>query len=350
MKICFLVFDITRKGGVEHMACILASELAAKHQVTILSVKNKEKKPIFDIKPAVKTICLSNGSNVLKNVLSLRNYLKTEIFDIVINVDTGMAIYGIPATLLTNTKCITWEHSNYYNNWNSSKFAYFRRFAAKHSDALVVLTEKDKKNYTDNIRNCCPINVIPNPSPEWSDCYDCDSKIILSVGQLLPIKRFQLAIEIASVVLKEEPEWKWIICGEGRERESLEKLICDKNLQNQVLLPGTVVDMETQYQNASIVVMTSSMEGLPMALLEAKAHGIPIVSFDIMTGPSDIIEDSINGFLIQDNDIETMAEKVSLLMKDCNLRSSFSKQAKIGLEKFDLNNVLNSWEQLFMEV
>lgn len=350
MKICFLVFDITRKGGVEHMACLLANELASTHQITMLSIENKGNASIFSINCSVNIQCLSEPSSVLKSIFKIRQIIKQDCFDLVINVDTGMAIYGIPATLGTNVKCVTWEHSNFFNNWNSKKFPYIRRFAAKYSDALVVLTNKDENSYLTNIRNCCPVSVIPNPAPGWTGSYNCDSKVILSVGQLLPIKRFYLAVEIASSVLKNEQEWKWIICGEGPERRRLEKMIHDYGLEDKVLLLGTVLDMNAQYQNAAIVVMTSYMEGLPMVLLEAKAHGIPIVSFDIMTGPSDIIDDSVNGFLIQDNDIETMAEKVSLLMKDRNLRSSFSKQAKIGLERFNLNNVLNSWERLLLEV
>ena len=254
-----------------------------------------------------------------------------------------MCIFGIPAAFGTKTKVITWEHGNFYNNWGSRWFPYFRRFAAKHSDAVVVLTERDKENYRTNIKTRKPIYVIANPAQKHPFHYDANSKIILSAGLLLPIKGYDKAIQAAAKILPQHPDWKWVICGEGPEREHLEKMIAEAHLERQFLLPGTVQNMNEQYQKAAFYVMTSEMEGLPMVLLEAKSWGLPIVSFDIMTGPSDIIRDEVNGYLVPQNDVDVLAERIEQLIVSSELRLQFSQNSQLDMERFDFENIVKKW-------
>lgn len=108
--------------------------------------------------------------------------------------------------------------------------------------------------------------------------------------------------------------------------------------------------MDGYYRAASIQVLTSDMEGLPMTLLEGKSHGLPLVAFDIMTGPSDIIDDGVNGCLIAPGDLDAMAQAIAQLMDDPALRQKYSKNAQMGMEKFDKNTILQYWEQLLKEV
>lgn len=105
--------------------------------------------------------------------------------------------------------------------------------------------------------------------------------------------------------------------------------------------------MNEKYQNSAIFAMTSQMEGLPMVLLEAKSWGLPIISFDIMTGPSDIIRDGINGFLIKNDDISLFSEKLEELIKSKQCRNQFSKNSQLDMENFDFNNILDKWNKLF---
>ena len=257
-----------------------------------------------------------------------------------------MGFYGILAAAGTKAKVITWEHGNYFNNWGSRVFPHLRRFAARHSDAMVVLTEQDRENYRSHISRCAPVHVIPNPAEPHAFTYDSASSTILSAGLLLPIKGFSLAVEAAGRILPDRPEWKWVICGEGPERAQLERLICEAGLEKQILLPGTVRDMDRQYQDAALFVMTSEMEGLPMVLLEAKSWGLPLVSFDIMTGPRDIIEDGVNGYLVPAADAAALAEKLAVLMDHGELRSSFSQQSQRGMDQFARERIVADWQKL----
>lgn len=352
MKILFLEGDMSRKGGTERMTSILSNAFCKEHQVFVISLKLNNENVFFKLDPSVEHVCLSqqNGKlGIIKQILEIRKFVVSHSIDWIINVDVGMGFYGIFAAKNTSANVLTWEHGNFYNNWGSRIFPYLRKFAAKHSDAMVVLTEKDKSNYLSNIKTKRPIYIIPNPVEQHIYSYNSESKIILSAGLLLPIKGYDKAIEVASKVLPRHPDWKWVICGDGPEKNHLEHLIEKYHLQGQVVLLGTVNDMEEQYKKAAIYVMTSKMEGLPMVLLEAKSWGLPIISFDIMTGPSDIIQDGLNGYLVEADNIEKMVVKLEQLIADDTLREKFSQNASVGIDKFEFNNVILKWKEILSE-
>ena len=352
MKILFLEGDMSRKGGTERMTAMLANALCEKYQVRVISRKFEGDNMFFSLKPQIQHLVLTEYQGklaIIKQINEIHNFIKNENVGWVINVDVGIGFYGILAAKGTGAKVITWEHGNFYNNWGSRVFPYFRTFAAKYSDAMVVLTERDKQNYKENIKTNKPIYVIANPMKKNEYQYDVNSKIILSAGLLLPIKGFDKAIQVAAKVLPKYPQWKWVICGEGPERNKLELMIREFHLEDQMLLVGSVQDMDREYQRAAMCVMTSEMEGLPMVLLEAKSWGLPIVSFDIMTGPSDIISDGLNGYLIKSYDIDDMADKVESLIKDGKTRDMFSNNSQYETDKFDFSNIIEKWEQIVEE-
>lgn len=353
MRICFLEGDMSRSGGTERMAAWLANTLCSKHQVSILSLRLNGGEVFFSLEGAVHHQVLPafpGKLGILKQICWIHRYIKENRIDRVLNVDVGMGFYGILAAKGTRAKTITWEHGNFYNNWGSRLFPYMRRFAARHSDAVVVLTERDRENYLKNISHCTPLHVIPNPAEPQVHTFDPTSKTILSVGHLLENKGYHRAVEMAAKLLPQHPDWQWVICGEGPERARLEAQISEARLEKQVKLPGLIRDLEPMYSHAAMLVMTSDMEGLPMVLLEAKAHGLPLLAFDIMTGPSDIIDDGINGFLVKPFDLEDMADKLRQLMEDDALRCRMSQNAAVGMEKFSEETIIDKWQKLLKEI
>ena len=349
MNICFLEGDMSRRGGTERMTALLANALCERHQVWILSLRSESGTVFFPLADCVRHLVLPEASGklgMLRQIRAIRLFLRREHIERVINVDT---VYGIPAAWGCNAKTVTWEHGNFFNNWNSRVFPLLRRFAAKHSDAMVVLTERDRENYRAHIRSRKPVYVIHNPAARQEFRYDTESKIILSAGLLLPVKGYDRAIEAAAKVLPQRPDWKWIIYGEGPERARLEQLIASARLDTQILLPGSVGNMDKQYRRAAMYVMTSRTEGLPMVLLEAKSWGLPIISFDIMTGPAEIVRDGVNGYLVQPFDTDAMAEKIAQLMDDAETRMTLSANSQLDMEKFDLTHIVAQWERVLGE-
>lgn len=349
MNVCFLITDISWRGGTNKMTCWLSNAISRYHSVFVLSLHKELEGQLFALSTNVNTYIINECNQAIGYFAYIRRiheYLNTNNIDLLISVDTGMSIYSIPASKFLKTKVINWEHSNFYNNWGSKYFAFYRRLAAKYSDAMVVLTERDKWNYEDHIKNCVPVTVIPNPANKKSHNYDISSKIILSAGLLGKIKRFDRIVSIGKVVFSKHSDWKWIVCGDGPERMKLESAVNEAGLQNHILFRGSVSDMDAQYAISAIYVLTSEMEGLPMVLLEAKSHGLPIVSFDIETGPSDIVRDGVNGYLVESGDVDTMAEKICQLIEDEALRQKFSENTVLDMDKFDEERIVEEWEQL----
>lgn len=351
MHICFLEGDMSRQGGTERMTALLANRLTEHHQVQIISLSMAADRVFFPLAPPVTHTVLAEAGGklgMLRKISQIRRILKRRRIDCVVNVDTGMGIYGILAAAGLHARVITWEHANYFNNWNSRIFPRLRRFAARHSDAVVVLTQRDKENYETHIPSKVPVHVIPNPAERAAFAYNTQSRVILSAGALLPIKGYDRVIEVGKVLFARHPDWQWQICGEGPERPRLEQAISAAGLEQNILLCGAVRDMEARYRGAAVFVLTSHMEGLPMVLLEAKAHGLPLVSFDIMTGPGDIIRDGVNGWLVPADDTGAMAERLLALMEREDLRRSFSQNSQLDMDKFDPEVILKKWEEIFV--
>ncbi|MBR4960859.1 MAG: glycosyltransferase family 4 protein [Clostridia bacterium] len=345
MNLLFLEGDMSRRGGTERMTSWLSGKLAQKHRVFIISLHMRQRDIYFSLASAVNHSALTVEKTTAQ-IAEIHQFIRKQKIDTVINVDTGMGYIGILAAMGTGVKVVTWEHANFCNNWNSRIFPYLRRFAARHSSAMVVLTERDKQNYLRNISRCRPVSVIPNPAEKHTYTYDTDAKIILSAGLLGRIKRFDLLIPIGKIVFERHPDWQWYLCGDGPERETLETAVKEAGLAEHIRFCGSVQDMESMYRRAAMYVLTSEMEGLPMVLLEAKSYGLPIVSFDIDTGPSDIVRDGVNGYLVPSGDTDTMAEKICRLIEDSALRKQFSDAAVLDLDKFDEGRIVELWEQL----
>ncbi len=345
MNILFLEGDMSRRGGTERMTAWLSAVLARRHRVFILSLRNQNGDVFFPLDGAVSHTVLTAG-NTFGKIREIHRFIQKNGIQAVINVDTGMGYIGILAAHGTGAKVITWEHANFHNNWNSRLFPHLRRFAAQRSDAMVVLTEQDRENYTNHIRRCAPVTVIPNPAKPADTVYDIHSKTILSAGLLDRIKRFHLLVPIGQAVFAKHPDWQWHLCGDGPERSNLETAVRDAGLEKNIQFCGSVSHMDEKYAAAAMYVLTSETEGLPMVLLEAKAHGLPIVSFAIQTGPGDIVRDGINGYLVQSGNTAAMADKICTLIENANLRQQFSDCAGLDMEKFDEERIVQKWEKL----
>lgn len=340
---------MSRGGGTERSTTLIANELSKKgFNVKVLSLQNAKKRSFFSLVDTVKHDILipeiKGKIQIPKIILLLNQYLRKNKIDILINVDVMLGMYSIPATRFTKTKLIAWEHFNFYQDIWCSYSKHVRALSVKLCDYYIVLTEKDKKNFYEHLKVKCPLDYIYNPITHIpTHEYDINSKIIMSVGNLLEIKGFDMLIDVAHGVLKENEEWQWHIYGEGPKRKELQDKINHLGLQDKVILKGKVNNIEEYYPKAALFVMTSRMEGLPMTLLEAKANKLPIVSFDIMTGPSEIVEDGVNGYLVPAYNINDMSLKIKKLIEESLLREQFSRQTIVGMDKFNKEKIVKEW-------
>lgn len=178
--------------------------------------------------------------------------------------------------------------------------------------------------------------------------YNNESTKLVTVGRFDSQKGYDYLVQVAKKVLSEKSDWTWEIYGSGNQDEvdKIKELIKENNLQDKLLIKGLEKNQDLIYGDKGIYVMTSRYEGLPLVLLEAQQYNLPIVSFCCPTGPSEIVEDGVNGFLVDCYDTDKMSEKLLKLMENESLRHSFSAHAKDNMDKFDKNRILNQWIEL----
>lgn len=357
-NICFFSGDITRSGGTERVGSVVANELAKNEEFNIcfLSLWEKQQKSFYDIAKKIKRYKLFekevSGKKILSYIQSIRRFVKSREIDILIDIDGILDLYSIPALWGTKVKLISWEQFNYYQNPDGNYRKITRKWAARWADAIVVLTDEDKRYYEKELNIRGKLQRIYNPIEQGKQNknYRTESKIIISAGRLTYQKGFDMLLDIARKVFQKYSDWKWIICGDGEDRKVLEDKITEYHLENYVILKGNVENIDEYYKQSAMFVLTSRFEGFGLVLTEAKRIGLPCISFRCPAGPAEIIVDGINGYLVDCFDIETMAERISELIEDNEKRISFSNNALIETDKFDIISVAKQWEKLIGEL
>lgn len=357
-KICFFSGDITRSGGTERVSTMIANALArqGKYQIVFLSLVEQAEAPFFTLEDEIERFVLGDrwinpGLGYLKVIPRLRRFLKKHEIDVIIDIDIVLDILSIPAVKGLKTKIISWEHFNYEYEMESLYRRYILKYSVKRTDYIVTLTEGDKGAYAEKLGRDKAISAIYNPMQELSCKGEPEKeRWLITVGRLIQRKGIDFLAEVARQVLPENPDWKWMVVGDGEEQAFLEKFIVENHLNGQLILTGRMENVNSYLEKAQIYVMTSRIEGLPMCLLEAKAFQLPCVSFDIPTGPNEMIEEGVNGYLIKAFDCRDMALKLDSLMKDDALRRQFSESARNHMEKFQMESVLRNWNAVLETV
>lgn len=163
-------------------------------------------------------------------------------------------------------------------------------------------------------------------------------------------KGYDILIDVWNIVFKKHTDWILEIYGEGSERKNLQEKINKLGLKESFLLKGVVKNIQNKYLESSIYVMSSRYEGFGMVLTEAMACGLPVIAFECPCGPKDIIKDNEDGFLIELGNIEQMAEKIEELIVNKEKRKFFGENAKINVQRFSQDKIMNKWKELFEEL
>lgn len=356
MKVVFLVNDISNVGGVERVVATLSDyfEKEYNYSVEIISVyKSKRNELSFKFNDNVKITYLSYEESWNGFIYDLKyqyNIFKQILLGI--DVDVLFTMYtsvNVIVGLLKNKlgyKVIPCQHGQYY--YDSKGWNILKRFAYPKLDTLVSLTERDKEIYTKFVKD---VRVIPNSVPFRREyLYNKNNKTILSIGRLSEEKSISYLIDGFSLICSKNPQWKLEIVGEGSEKEMLQQKVKEYGIQSQVIFTPFTLDVKSKYKEASFTVLTSQSEALPMMLIESKCLGIPSISFDIRTGPQEIIKDKEDGYLVEKNNINQLAEYMNKLINDDELREEMAQKAFDNSYKFDVHYVCGMWRELIEDI
>ena len=356
----FFIGDFKRSGGTERSCINVVNGLAEDEniEVFLLCTNKEQEKPFFNVSSKVQIVYLNVQNfklgllklyvNVYKAIkkYKIKNVVAVEVYSLLLLFPAfKIAIsFGLPV------KFIVWEHFNFTVNLGRKLRDYLRKFAAKQVDAIVVLTKRDAELWRSNVQVRGVLTSIPNPSPflVTSKEYDATAKTIIAIGRLTYQKGFDRLITVWHKFKEgfdKSGNWRLQIIGGGSDKKMLEEKV------NQLDMNGSIEFIENTplirefYEKAAFLVMTSRFEGLPMTLIEAQAFGLPILAYDCLTGPAEVVTEN-SGILVKDGDEEKFVLGLLKLTSDAALRVSMSNHSKQEIARFSIKEVSAAWNQL----
>ena len=359
MKIVFFLRDISDCGGIQQTTCNLINSLLnsnSGYEISTISLYHKSNDTFFLLNEKVERIALFNKPvNQRFSYFSIKGRLKRAFssisYDILVVQGILFSIY-LPKKAFVRNNVITCEHGHYGMGTNFGFHAMGRKNAIKKAKAIVTLTELDRDVYREHCSDSKIVEAIPNAYLPlgFIPTYYSDSKTIISVGTLDNIKQMDHVIKAAQIVLPKYPEWKWLIYGDGPNKNDLQNQIEESGLKDRIILCGYETDKKVVYGDKSFLVLTSKFEGFGMVLLEALQFKLPLISYNVKFGPKEIVQEGINGHLVDPNNIEELAKAVSNLIDRKEERIKLSNNSVKTIDCFSQENVVAKWEDLFHRV
>ena len=329
------------------------------HQVTIVSLFESPSDPFYPFDGAVdfRFLGLLHSKELFSRSFKVRikSILDELDPDVVTVCDDGYKGLLMPNLLPKTVKLVYERHAPKsfsfhkrpkYLRWLSGIQLGRMDKLAKRYDRVVLLTEGNRNEW--NIDNCL---VIPNPlSWEDTETSALDRKVVLAVGKQGRVKSYDRLLKIWKRVIEERQGWELKIVGKFNPALELEQLRSDLGLDQSVAFIPPTTAIEKFYEEASIYVMSSVLEGFGMVLIEAMQHGVPCIAYDCPYGPADIIDDGQNGYLIENGDQDSYAFYLSKLMDDPKLRKELGRGAVKKSRQYRLRAIMPKWDALYRDL
>jgi glycosyltransferase involved in cell wall biosynthesis len=381
MKIIFLLTWADMVGGTERVILRQASWLSQRHEVEVLSVFKKRDSMAFQVDPKVRVTFLVDATGEVQRPirggldeltcqaleqspsnlvdpawegafnaladLELERALSATDADIV--VSSTPALLAVAASLAPHTVVVHQEHR--VAELRGSSGGPFRPFAPR-ADALVLLSEKTRNWFAGMLDEAAPrLEVIPNPvEAGYRPSSGLESDTIVWAGRMTGEKQPVHAVRAFAEVAGDHPAWQLRFFGDGPEAAAVRREAESLGIGSQVQLVGVSPVMEQEWAKASIAILTSRTEAFPLALLEAVAAGVPVVSYDCPNGPSELVRNGETGFLVTPDSTVEFAAALRKLIEDRELRRRMSAAATAFADTFDIEAIMPRWERLYREL
>ena len=358
MKLCFFIDDITHTGGIERVTSNLVSQFSKDRKditieivsqfkssdklwypfenctMTYLSNKN------YDAKPH----SLERLSKMFSNVFAVRRHFKKNKYDLII----GQSFPNVFILFLAGvdmSRVVAAEHV--YYDYYGSFLKKLRLYVYRRCHKIAVLTSLDKACYDNHFLSDHTV-LIPNPVIVPQDTYSpLVNKKAIAMGRIQYQKGFDTLVDVFEIVHKKHPDWVVNIYGDGNYKDQIEQYIKDRSMEGVVVLKGRTDDVPSVMSEASFFILSSRFEGFGMVLAEAMAQGLPAVSFDCPTGPSDIVKTNVNGILVENQNKEALADAISYMIEHPDERKEMGKRAVDTVKEFSGESIARKWYELF---
>lgn len=374
MKIAYCVYQLGWGGGIERVLTSKVNWFVDHgHEVMILICLQNDNCPsLYGIDPRVRILnanihygedfdkplhkrMLHTWARMRQHKRWMKDILMRERFDVVVTthmVETSFLPSikdGSKKILELHTSALSYQKEKHPPRWSLRQllvkcYEWRDHYNFTRFDAVGCLTQEDyilrgKPKNMVIIPNPLPFDRIPLPATR--------DKIVLAVGRFSKEKNFIELLEIWDKARKNHPLWKLWIVGDGPQKATMVNKVISLGMEDQVEILPYAHEILPYYRRASIYVMTSLFEGMPMALLESQACGLPIVSYACPCGPRDIVTDGQDGYLVRSGDMERFAQCLTCLMSDERLRQRMEKEAFTNSARFMIGYVMDAWLKVF---
>ena len=344
-------------GGAERVCCNIANFLADKnHEVEIVTMADD--KATYGLSSKVhRMILLSESERKGFIYNSVVRYKRLK--ECVHNTKCNVYIVMLPITILllislkrfTKAKIIASERNmpTLYPKWQQIAM----KWIASKVDGWVFQTEEQKEwygNHLGQVHNC----IIPNAINEQFilEPYIGERKNkIVTVGRLMPQKNQELLLHAFAKVAAVFPIYKLHIYGDGPLKSKLLQVAKELDIEDKIEFEGFVSNISEKIKDAALFVLSSDFEGMPNALMEAMAMGVPSISTDCGGGGAKfLIENEKNGLLVPIGDVDALASAMERVLSDRAFSEKISKNARTLCKTLAPDVIYGQWERFLDEV
>ncbi|MBQ7479911.1 MAG: glycosyltransferase [Selenomonadaceae bacterium] len=219
------------------------------------------------------------------------------------------------------------------------------------SDCVVVLTQRQKEHIEERYGSGNPIETIPHAlHGKAAPAMAADPFKIVLAGRLHGQKGHDKALEAFRMVLQKVPKAVLHLYGTGPSEKKIREWVKSEGLGQSVVFEGFCPNMPEVFASSALSICTSVYEGFSLVVQESLQNGCPVVSFDCNYGPADMIEDGKNGYLVEQGDIASLADRMVRILQDEALRRKMSACARESVRKFSPSLVVRQWAKIFLEI
>lgn len=338
-KICFVLPSL-KMGGLERVVLNLSNYFSLNKDIElhVISLTGNDD---FYVLPDNVILHLppKHDFNTINTIIYLSKYLRRVVKSI--NPNSCLSFgemynsFFLISTLGLNTKKFVSDRSQPNKNWGVFHNT-LRQLIYRYADGVICQTQFSY-DFTKYFVKPSKISIIPNPIlvPPCISDISKKEKIILFVGRLIKSKNVSKLIEVFLGL--NSKDWKLWIVGDGPEMDFIQKNLIHSGRTENIKIWGKQKDVSFFYNKASVFAFPSSSEGFPNAILEAMSFSLPIVSFNCIAGPSDLIQNGENGFLVDIGDYAMFKEKLEYLISSPNKIEEFSKKSSEFSKNFDIS-------------
>lgn len=356
MKITFFIGGLSG-GGAERVTCNLASFLAVRgHEIEVLTMSDD--KPSYTIDSKVQRISLlvsTERKNFIYNsVLRLYRFIKHLRKS---KVDAYVVMLPVTTIMLLRLRWLIKAKIIAAERVDPSQYPVIKqkqlKSVARKADGWVFQTEEERNWYGDSTRKA-KVSIIPNAiNPDFiKPAYVGERQLtIVTAGRLTRQKNHRFLIRAFAKICSKYPEYKLIIYGDGHLKEELQYTAKVLGVDDRIQLPGYTINIGEKIKDASLFVLSSDYEGMPNALMEAMALGLPCISTDCDGGGAKfLIENEKNGLLVPKGNIGLLAAAMDKMLSDRIFAEQCGLEAHKICKRLAPEKIYVEWEQFIKSV